>query len=81
MGLGVNSKVVEALLLLDTPNLNTSWGGFDEVTDAEGFEDGKNFVDDSAAALENSEIAELSTGISFVFFSSFCSVLLDSKTV
>ncbi|MPC14880.1 hypothetical protein E2C01_007656 [Portunus trituberculatus] len=54
LGFGVNSKVVEALLLVDTPKLNTSCGGFDDVTDAGGCEDGMNFVVDSAAALENS---------------------------
>ena len=81
LGLGMNSKVVEALLLLDTPNLNTSCGAIDGVTDGEGSEDCQNLVVDSSAALENSDNSEFSEDISFVFFSSFCSVLLSSKIV
>ena len=81
LGLGVNSKVVEALLLVDTPKLNTSCGGFDDVTDTGGCEDGINFVVDSAAALENNETTEFSEETSIVFFSSFCSVLFNSETV
>lgn len=76
MGLGVNSKVIEALLLLDTPNLNTSCGGADDVTDTAGCKDGINFAVVSAAALENREATEFSE-----LFSSFCSVFLVSETV
>lgn len=77
MGLGVNSKVIEALLLLDTPNLNTSCGGAVDVTDTAGCKDGKNFAEVSAAALENREATEFSEEL----FSSFCSVFLVSEAV
>lgn len=77
LGLGVNSKVVEALLLLDTPNLNTSCGGAVDVSDTIGCEDGKNFAVVSAAALENKEAMEFSVE----FFSCLCSAFLASEIV